>query len=173
MGGRDDRPSAVADIQSSGQLRWDLREGLSRQDVGLPDGQRTQMFGPGPGNPPIDAEVVVADDLTIAYDVDSVSVEFDGTGASAEPRFVVLGRTFPTVEAAADELERAVAMVGIDEDEVRTWLASALRERGKDDPAAFRPFVFRAPDRGAVTLEVEAAMTLPDGRVTVSYLLNL
>lgn len=169
LGSSDDDNPVAATASDAGRIRFDLTDGLTRAEVGMPEGRSSYSIGNTGGEPTIAVTVVLADDVVITRDVADVSFRPDDlTDRSAEPAVLELSQRRLDRATTREILDRSVDELGLDAGDVAGWAQDAAT--APDDP--YTTFVLRGRSVGSTRVEVEVARFAAD-RYGVRTILTL
>lgn len=108
-----------ADIEESRLIEWTLDETLSREDVGIADGERSVIYDSLDADHPYRARLTLPDGVTIDQAVKNVAAWADS--ADGPPCRITLNHPLMTADEAASVLGGYQQAFGLDAERVAGW----------------------------------------------------
>lgn len=176
----EDGPGPVERVLADNEVTYDLRQRLTREEVGLEPGEaRLAIDHPG-GEPLIAVTVLLPDDTRLEVAASVVNIAADGSasagdGDEPDPNGLELVRSYRSVDEAAEALTADIDVLALDPasvDRWAEWARSFMDEGGTEAGATFASRAFPNTTYGDVVLSASVGTFADTGIVRVHYHLS-
>ncbi len=158
--------SVADEILAAGEVSWDLREPLTREDVGMPHGRQwVPIANPG-GDPRIDVHLELPSG---GFDLDTRDIHLAGEPEAGVVERLTLTTERETTEQVHQQVLVEVDRLGLDRDRVDGWWATGSDMF--DEGATYITRVFQG-DAGGLPVEVQVSNP-NDGSPVLTYFFYL
>ncbi len=174
-------PEAARRVLDEGRVEYDLRGGLTREEVGFVEGRSLMSLEIGRDEGPIDVSVVLPDGRLFETAVTRIVFSTLGPGSENQhPRLMQLDRSYPTVDEAYAVLVAFDGEFGLDttsRPQLEDWRDTSARKmdewKANGGTLMRDPQVWETPDSDAEwSFEVEASLDRYSGGVILRFLLQ-
>ncbi len=173
-------PEAARRVLAEGSVVYDLRSGLTREDVGFEPGFETHTIQTR-GGESVDVTVILPDGRRFEFPATRISFSASGPlGEVRNPHSLDLARRYPTVDEAYAVLVAFDEEFGLDtttRPRLEDWRDASARKlevfNTKGGPLMRDPQVWETPDSDDErSFEVEASLDAHSGGVSLRFILR-